>query len=197
MRRAVSAPMLVLATLALAFPAFATSGGADRFGGHTPSEKSATAKHPAGVYHCHGKAKTLKRQACDLRVLVDVQERKRIALESELDHARATAARVSDQNARQHATINDLRSRLGAEEAKSRLAVRDRDAQRRIAQTRAIETERAVRDRDEAEARAAGSGPAVSSRCKDAVKAAAKKGGWFGGWDDAAKEALRRGCLYE
>lgn len=185
------------AALLISAPAFATSGGTDKFGGHTPTEKSATEKHPAGVYHCHGKPKTLKREACELRMLVDAQERKLIAVGSELTHAKATVSRVSDQNTRLHASIEDLRGRLRAEEGRSRQARHDRDVARRVAQTKALETERAVRDRNEAEARAAGKGPAVSSRCRDAVQIAVKKGGWFGGWDDAAKESLRRGCLYE
>ena len=194
---AVAAALFVTVAAHTPAPAWGTSGGTDKFGGHTPTEKSATAKHPAGVYHCHGKPKTLKREACDLRALVDAQERKRIALESELTHTKATAARVSEQNATLHATIEDLRGGLREAKAGASRARKERDIARGIAQTRTAERDRAVRDMREAEARAAGTGPPVSSRCRDAVQIAVKKGGWFGGWDDAAKEALRRGCLYE
>ena len=194
---AIATAVFVTAAAHAPAPAWGTSGGTDDFGGHTPTEKSATAKHPAGVYHCHGKPDTLKRKACELRLLVDVQERKLIAAESELTHTKATAARVSEQNATLHATIEDLRRGVRAAQAGASRARSERDVARRIAQTKTAERDRAVRDMREAEARAAGTGPPVSSRCRDAVQIAVKKGGWFGGWDDAAKEALRKGCLYE
>ena len=67
-----------------------------------------------------------------------------------------------------------------------------RDATRAAATARA-HAETARRDMREAEARAAGAGPAVSSRCKDGVVAAIDDSGWT--FSRAEKAALRRACL--
>ena len=66
-----------------------------------------------------------------------------------------------------------------------------RDATRAAATARA-HAETARRDMREAEARAAGAGPAVSSRCRDGVHAALEAGWRFSA---AEKADLRRACL--
>lgn len=192
---AIAAALFVTAAAQIPAPAFATSGGTDKFGGHTPTEKSATAKHPAGVYHCHGKLGTMKREACDARALVEALERKRIAAESELTHAKASVSRMAAEMEKLRSENAALADRLHIERSKVSRARGERDVARRLAHAKTLETERAVRDMKEAEARAAGKGPAVSRRCKDAVEEAVDTGRF--GWGSDAKESLRRGCLYE
>ena len=173
-------------------PAFGSSGGTDKYGGHTPTEKSATAEYPAGVYHCHGKAGTAKRERCDMRVKID-------ELTAALDAATAENAQLQERLGSKTATVSakdreldevlghvgHLERRLGAAQSQAR------DAIRAAAMARA-EAATARRDMQEAEARAAGAGPAVSSRCKDGVNAALDSG-----WRFSANEkaALRVACL--
>lgn len=175
----------LLALMFFAGPASATSGGTDKYGGHTPSENSATAKHPAGVYHCHGAG--AKRAMCDMRVrVVEQQERlNRMAVEASA-RAKELAQALEANNALDR-ELAKLRGRLRTAEAIAGRASREREAA-------TLARDNALRDMREAEARAAGSGPAVSSRCKDGVKAAVDKGRW--GWGSDAKEVLRKACLY-
>ena len=164
--------------------AAATSGGTDKYGGHTPSEKSATKKHPAGVYHCHGTG--AKRQVCDMRARVKAQQDRINRLEIEASARTRELAAALKANSKLERETAKLRRDLQTARGNSRHAM-DKWA------AAAKAKESAIRDMREAEARARGSGPAVSSRCKDGVHAAIDSGWRFSA---AEKEALRKACLY-
>lgn len=182
----------LLALMFFAGPAAATPGGTDKYGGHTPTEKSATKKHPAGVYHCHGTG--VKRAMCDMRVRVVEQQDEINRLTVEASARAKELAEILRMNEAEKRENVRLRDKLRAANARARKAEDARKAARRDmwAAMRAEQT--ATRDMREAEDRARGKGPAVSSRCKDGVKATVETGRW--GWGSSAKEALRKACLY-
>ena len=159
-------------------PAGAHGGGTDKYGGHV--EKA------TGLYHCHGKEGTAKRERCEMRVRLVEAEKLAVSL-ARKNATLETGLKASRDEAR------DLSRQLDIARGETRSARAARDTQRRSALAAALERDNAVRDMREAEARAAGSGPAVSSRCKDGVRAALDSGWRF---SRAEKEALRRACLY-
>ena len=166
-------------------PAFGHGGGQDRNGGHTNKE--------TGVYHCHGKEGTAKRERCDMRVkvtaltaAVKAADAEKVRLLQQIGR-KDIAATVKDREFREALLHNsDLEQKIRAD----RYTVRD--AQAAAAKAKARE-ETARRDMHEAEARARGRGPAVSSRCKDGVVAAIDDSGWT--FSRAEKADLRRACL--
>lgn len=169
----ISAGLLALALFA--GPASAHGGGQDKYGGHI--EKA------IGAYHCHGTG--AKREACDMRARVTAQRERLNKLEMESsNHARelAAALRAHTEAKREAAK---LRGALRTARALANRAVSERDAAKRA-------RDNALRDMREAELRAKGKGPAVSSRCRDGVTDALDSGWRFSA---AEKAALRRACL--
>ena len=165
--------------------AAAHGGGQDKFGGHV--EKA------TGKYHCHGKPGTAKRARCDMRVQVS-------DLTAAVKAGAAERAWLLEQ-----IRVKDLAASVKARELNAALSENTllerslgtarraaRDANHAAAAARA-HAETARRDMREAEARARGRGPAVSSRCKDGVVAAIDDSGWT--FSRAEKAALRRACL--
>ena len=74
-RRIVRALAATGVFLSVAGHAWAHPGTADHWGGHADADSQ---------YHCHSNKGTMRREACDLRMLVDIQQRKLIALEGQM-----------------------------------------------------------------------------------------------------------------
>ena len=166
-------------------PAFGHGGGQDQYGGHVEKK--------TGEYHCHGKPGTEKRDRCNMHVKIG-------EMNAALRKAAAENAGLLQQVGRKDIAYSVKVRELGEALRQTDTLDRDlrtakrtaRDATRSAATARA-HAETARRDMREAEARAAGAGPAVSSRCKDGVVAAIDDSGWT--FSRAEKAALRRACL--
>ena len=158
---------LMVASTVYAGPAIAHGGGLDKYGGHT--EKF------TGVYHCHGKTDTWKRQACDLR--------------TELKEAEAANSKLQADKVKAATLVSDfaeLQFKLKGEQNKVRSVKYELNSTIKKLRAQVVKTGQAKRDMREAKTRAAGTGPEVSSKCSSRSSTMVGH----------AKEALREACLY-
>ena len=174
----------ILVSAAFVDRAAAHGGGQDRYGGHTNKE--------TGVYHCHGKEGTAKRDRCDMRVKVNELT---AALKAAASEKAGLLQQIGQKDIALSVKSRELREALLYNSDLEQKIQTDRytvrNAEDAAAEAKAS-AETARRDMREAEARARGSGPAVSSRCKEGVHAALDSGWTF---SRAEKADLRRACL--